>query len=96
MLTHLRIQQVLGLVVLILTIAVHFTVRVVPAFDGSWRTFDPLRAMPYAVGIVTAVLVLALRHDRQKAYAAFLCNSPGVAIDTAGVRYGTGHPVDKP
>lgn len=96
MLTHLRIQHVLGTLVLALTIAFHFVVRVVPGFRSSWVDLDLIRALPYAVGLAVGVLLIQLRNDRRTAYANFIRESPGITVDTTGVQYGAGHPTDDP
>jgi hypothetical protein len=95
MLTHLRIQHVLGVVVVSLTVAVHFWVRVVPGLSAPWTTFEPIRAMPYAVVVLAVELLRRLRTDRSKSYSNFVMNSPGLKIDTSGIVYGTGHPTAK-
>jgi hypothetical protein len=58
--------------------------------DG--RELDAINALPYAVALVVGGLILWLRNDRAKSYAAFLRNSPGLRVDTSGIQYGPGHP----
>ena len=94
MLTHLRIQQVLGLMVVALALIVHFVVRVAPGLSAGWATLEPLRAMPYGVAVLAIAMLLWLRADRRTSYANFLKNSPGLKISTRGIEYGTGHPTE--
>ena len=56
--------------------------------------FDPPRALPYAIVIVAFMYWNKLRKNRNTAYAEFIENSPGIAIDTSGVTYGVGHGFD--
>jgi hypothetical protein len=92
--THLRIQQVLGLVVVGLTLIVHFGVRVAPGLGGALSRISASSRHAVRRCDPSCLLVLWLRADRQKSYANFLKNSSGLNIDTTGIEYGTGHPVN--
>jgi len=92
MLTHLRIQWVLGVGIAVLLLLYHFATRVFPGIGGPWRNFEPQRALPYVVAVAAYPVLVRLRKSRLQAYRNFLLNSPGAAIDTTGVTYGVGHP----
>ena len=91
MITHLRIQYFLGVGIAILVVAFHFYTRVWPGLGESMNTFEPPRILPYAVGILGTFWLWRLRNDRNKSYAEFLKNSPGIQVDAKGIEYGIGH-----
>jgi hypothetical protein len=92
MLTHLKIQFALGVAIAILFIVFHFLTRVLPAIGGSWHTFEVQRAFPYIALVSAVVFLFRLRRGRIASYEEFLRNSPGVDVDTTGIKYGVGHP----
>ena len=91
MLTHLKIQYFLGVGLGGLVLVYHFINRVLPGFGLPWSNFDPLRALPYALVIACVVVLIFVRKNRYDSYKEFLENSPGITIDTKGIRYGVGH-----
>jgi hypothetical protein len=91
MITHLRIQQALGIGLSALVLVYHFITRVWPGLSLSFTHFDPLRALPYVMGVAAIIYGNYIRDDRNRAYAEFLENSPGVKVDNQGIKYGTGH-----
>lgn len=91
MITHLRIQQALGVGLSGLILLYHFLTRVWPGFSLPLSMFEPVRALPYVVAVAAIIYGVFLRKDRDKAYAEFIENSPGIDVDTQAVKYGTGH-----
>lgn len=92
MLTHLKIQYLFGIGIIFLVLLYHFLTRVVPGLGAPWANFEPLRGLPYFIVVVGAVVVLRLHGKMKKKYAEFLQNSPGMDVDTKGIKYGEGHP----
>lgn len=45
--------------------------------------------------LLSVYLVGKLRKNRVDSYAEFLNNSPGVPVESAGIRYGVGHPTEE-
>jgi len=95
MIKHLRIQFWLALGIGLVVLLFHFFTRVAPGLRAPWSAFEPLRALPYAVLIGAFYLVRYLKNNREQAYAEFLQNSPGKPINTEGVTFDVGHPVDQ-
>jgi len=91
MITHLRIQQALGIGLGALVLLYHFLTRVLPGVSLPLCAFEPVRALPYVVAVAALVYGTYIRNDRNKAYEEFLRNSPGIDVDTKGVTYGIGH-----
>lgn len=91
MIEHLRIQQALGLGLSGLVLFYHFIDRVAPGFSAPFSNFDPIRAMPYILALVTFFYLKMLWNHTREKYEEFLANSPGVDIDTIGINYGVGH-----
>jgi hypothetical protein len=94
MLTHLRIQWHLAFWLAALLVCFHFSVRVFPGIGQPMRNFEPQRSLPYAVVLLSIYVLIKLRKNRLDSYAEFLENSPGVPIETVGIRYGVGHPTE--
>ena len=91
MLTHLRIQMALGTGVVLLVLGYHASERVLPGFGQPVTAFEFSRALPYLLLVAAGLYLWSLKRARDAAYAEFLRNSPGIAVDTACVRYGPGH-----
>ena len=91
MITHLRIQEALGLGLGALVLLYHFLTRITPGFFVSLSNFDPIRVLPYGTIIAALLYLRYLKNDRKLAYQEFLENSPGIDISTKDIRYGTGH-----
>ena len=79
-LDHLSIQAWLAGSVYLLITGWHFFTRVVPGFGESWCDFRPARALPYAVSLVAALLLVRLRNKQLKAYKSLIKNSPGAQV----------------
>lgn len=94
MLTHLRIQYWLGVGIAALFLAYHFITRVLPGWALSLQYFEVQRSLPYLVLGACVILLWKLRENRLSSYEEFLKNSPGIPVDTTGIEYGTGHPID--
>jgi hypothetical protein len=94
MLTHLKIQYALGVVIAMLFIVYHFTLRVLPGIHEPIRNFEFTRSLPYLIGVASIIFLLYLRSNRIKGYEEFISNSPGIAVDTKGIEYGVGHPIE--
>jgi hypothetical protein len=96
MIKHLRIQQMLGLGLGSLVLLYHFSTRVWPGFSLPLCDFSFVRSLPYIVTAGALVYVWSFARNRDTAYAEFLKNSPGIAVDTSGINYGVGHGHDGP
>lgn len=94
MLTHLKIQYLFGIGIIFLVLLYHFLTRVVPGLGEPWASFEPLRCLPYFIVVVGAIVVLRLHSKMKKKYAEFIQNSPGIDVDTKGIVYDEGHPID--
>lgn len=94
MLTHLKIQYLFGIGIIFLVLLYHFLTRVVPGLGAPWANFEPLRCLPYIIVVVGAIVVLRLHSKMKKKYAEFIQNSPGIDVDTEGIVYDEGHPID--
>jgi hypothetical protein len=94
MIMHLRIQYALALGIGFIVVLFHFFTRVAKGFGSPWSSLEPLRSLPYVILVLAAVALRRLKSHREKAYAEFLENSPGKAVDTDGINFGVGHPTD--
>jgi hypothetical protein len=94
MFTHLRIQYGLGLGIAGLFFSYHFISRVLPGIHEPIRNFEFSRSLPYVVGGAAAALLWYLRDNRLRSYKEFLENSPGIDVNTKGIKYGVGHPTE--
>jgi hypothetical protein len=95
MITHLKIQYALGLGIAGLFIVYHFVLRVLPGIHQPIQNFEVTRGLPYLMCLATAAFLVYLRRNRIASYREFLKNSPGITVDTKGIQYGVGHPVEK-
>jgi hypothetical protein len=95
MITTLRVQTAFSLGIASLVILYHFLVQVAPYLKQPWSSLDPLRAIPYIVGIICSALLLRFRTKRNADYDEFLRNSPGIDVDREGIDYGGGHGFDQ-
>lgn len=95
MLTHLWVQYLLGIGVASLVLLYHFGTRVVPGFGAPVQNFELQRALPYLTSLAASLAIAHLRRRRIRAYEEFLRNSPGIEIDTKGIIYKEGHPIDE-
>lgn len=96
--SSLKIQLYFIWGLIILFIAYHISERIIPGFtwELSWEHVSISRALPYlCLGISYLRLVLWIKSKRIRDYNEFLQNSPGIHIDTSGIKYGGGHPIDK-
>ena len=94
MLSHLKIQYSLGLGIGLLFVLYHFVSRVLPGIRSPIRNFEFSRCLPYLFVVLSLVLLWLLRRNRIDSYTEFLANSPGITVDTTGIGYGVGHPID--
>lgn len=96
--THIRIQWWLGLFIGGLVLLYHFLTEVLqtcpcissPATDFRWELL-----LPYITAVGIFIWAFSLRKKRIKSYDEFIKNSPGIDIDTSGIYYGVGHPIDQ-
>jgi len=94
MISHLRIQRSLGVVVAGLVLVYHFYARIYPQIC-SFDTFEKLQLVPWGVGIFGAVLWYRASKKCDENYQEFLDNSPGIEVDTTKINYGPGHGFNK-
>ena len=91
MITHLRIQFVLGIGISVILILFHIITRVYPGIGGHWETFDLIRTIPYATILLAFFYLRSLIKYRNDCFSEFLSNSPGIEVDTEGIIFGKGH-----
>lgn len=91
MISHFSIQIAFALVLAGLVIGTHFATRIASGFSLPLSFFDWKRAMPYAVLIPTFLYLVAFWRKTKRDYLELIDNSPGRAVDTSGVHYGSGH-----
>jgi hypothetical protein len=65
----------------------------------TWN-FDQLEQallliLPWIATIAVVVSIVLLRKHYINSYNDFIKNSPGIEIDTTGIDYGVGHPIDQ-
>lgn len=94
MITTLKIQAVLAGGIGVLVVVYHFLFRVMPGFELPIVNLSFVCALPYIVILIACILIVRLKKRRDKDYAEFLQNSPGVVISTEGIKYGGGHGFD--
>ena len=96
--THIRIQWWLGLVIGGLILLYHFfteVLKICPYISTLATNFRLELTLPYIAAVVIFILTFLLRKHRIKSYDEFIKNSPGIDIDTTGIDYGVGHPIDQ-
>lgn len=96
MITHLRIQAMLGVSLAVLVIMFHLFSQILPGIQIEHSAFDPVKTLPYLALLGSIGFCVWLKKDRNSAYANFVTNSPGIDVNTDGIIYGTGHTVDDP
>ncbi len=77
LLDHFRIQVVFGPTVAGLVLLLHFASRVYPGMIAEGSTFEPTRAMPYAVAVAAPVLLRWAYNDQKRKYNELRKKSPG-------------------
>lgn len=96
MLTHLRIQWWLGVVLATLFLVYHLLARVTPGLRQPFNHFELVRTLPYLSALLSFILLRELRDNRRRSYEEFIMNSPGKEIRIEGIQYGVGHPIEAP
>lgn len=94
--TSLKIQLYLSWGITLIFISYHFFYRIFPGFKLKFSnsSIDWIRILPYVVlFLFYFILVRWIKIKREKNYTEFVTNSPGITIDTTGINYGDGHPV---
>lgn len=94
MLTHLKIQKMLGVALAALVAGYHLFIRVVPGLSSPLSSFDPVRCLPYVVLIYFVWFLHKMTGEMEGKYKEFIANSPGISVESVGISYGAGHPVD--
>lgn len=94
MISHLKIQRSLGVVVSGLVLTYHLYAKVYPQICST-EAIDLIQYLPLAVAIGGAILWYRASKKCNKNYQEFLNNSPGIEIDTADINYGSGHGFNK-
>ena len=97
MLTHIRIQLYLGFGVGALVLLHHVLseiLKMCPCVSSPPIPFRWEVILPYVAAVGAFVYARHVRSRRIASYEEFLKNSPGIEIDTTGIDYGTGHPID--
>lgn len=96
--THIRIQRWLGLFIGGLVLLYHFLTEVLktcPCISSQATAFRWELLLPYITAVGIFIGTYLLRKNRMKSYEEFIKNSPGIDIDTSGIDYGVGHPIDR-
>lgn len=91
LLDQLKLQVIMAAAVGIIFLVYHFHVRVAAGLGEPFSHFDWPRALPYIVALLTLVGLWWNRTRLDRKYMEFIENSPGVQVDTTGIRYGIGH-----
>jgi len=91
MIEHLKIQFYLGIGLALIVMGYHFIERVVPGIDQPVTNFEPIRAIPYILVVLSIAYVWSLANKLNKKYQEFMTNSPGIDFDTGETVYGVGH-----
>ncbi len=97
MLTHIRIQRWLGLSIGAFVLLHHFfnqVIKMLPCISNSNIDARLEVSLPYLAAWVAFFFCKCVRKQRIASYNEFRKNSPGIEIDTSGIKYGIGHPVD--
>jgi len=94
MITHLKIQSFLGISIAILVILFHFFNVTAPTTEAEEPFITTSKILPYLSGICGFIYCAILSRKRRSDYTEFIKNSPGVDVDTGGIEYRSGHPVD--
>jgi len=90
MLTHLRIQWTLGLLVGSLILIHHFLTEVLKMWPSIPSSANPFRwevILPYVAVALALIWVCVVRKQRIDSYKKFIKNSPGIEVDTKGIDY---------
>jgi len=95
MITHIKIQAILGVALGSLAILFHFASRVWDGLFLCTAAFDPVRTLPYLSALAVIGFCIYLAKDRDEAYTNFRANSPGIEVDATSVNFGPGHMVDQ-
>jgi hypothetical protein len=95
MISYFKIQAGLALAISALVLAFHFSVQVLPGLGESVSNFEPVRTLPYLTALLSIVTCKVFAKDRRSSYENFIQNSPGIDVDTTGVKFGPGHTVDQ-
>jgi hypothetical protein len=91
MISHLKIQYAFGVSMAFIMLLLHFITRVVPGWSGPMSNSGTQRTLPYVVSIGAGIYLARLARRRRAAYAEFVRNSPGAAVNPEGITYGVGH-----
>jgi hypothetical protein len=91
LLKQLFFQVVMAVSVSIVFLWYHFSVRVQPGLGQPFSNFQISRALPYLFAVVIGCLLVREWKRKGKKYQEFLENSPGLDVDTSGIKYGIGH-----
>jgi hypothetical protein len=91
MITHLRIQVALGLIIGSVVLLYHFLERVLPGFGLEMNDLQLTRALPYLMLVAGTAYVLRLHRRKRGDYEEFISNSPGKSIDTSDISYSRSH-----
>lgn len=98
MLTHMRIQWGLGVGIGAGVLLHHFLTQALPMNPYVYTPATPFRVeviFPYLAATFAFVWGYIVRKHRIKSYEEFIKNSPGKRVDTTGIDYGVGHPINK-
>lgn len=78
---HLRIQITMAFAVWGIVLIYHLTIRVLPGLGGSWRTFDPLRILPYILSGLGAYALIRFNAKVDARQRLLDEKSPGTRVD---------------
>ena len=95
--THIRIQWWLGLFIGSLVLLYHIFTEVLQTClftSNPTVTLHLGLSLPYIALISILVFAFLIRRKRINSYEEFIRNSPGIEVDTTGIKYGVGHPTD--
>jgi len=90
MISHLKIQRMLGLAVAALVLLYHGLTVLRPAVCPTWN-LEWTNLLPWVAALFGVYIWCVYAIDTRKKYEEFVVNSPGIPIDTTGVEYKRGH-----
>lgn len=91
MISHLKIQFFLGILLGFIVLLYHFSMQVVPGMNSSINHFELSRTLPYIMTLISFIYLHKVKREKDQNYEEFIANSPGREIDTTGINYGAGH-----
>lgn len=92
MISHLRIQNTLGICIGLIVISLHSIDRILPGLLSPVSHFEPMRAFPIVAALLAILNITNVARSNEKKYQEFLRMAPGkqIAANTAPFVHGHG------